>query len=79
MCLEIACAVFTRKNEQYVFQACYKVIFTGKKEKGIKVGLRIKAFLPKLAKFFPREGQMRLVLIYSLVFFQLFIDPSVHH
>lgn len=33
------CTVFTQKNEQRVFQACYKVIFPGKKENGIILGL----------------------------------------
>lgn len=52
MGLEIAYAIFRQKSEQWVFQACYKIMFAGKKEKGIKLGLRIPEFLSNLAKFY---------------------------
>lgn len=37
MGLEIAYAIFRQKSEQWVFQACYKIMFAGKRE-GNKAG-----------------------------------------
>lgn len=55
-----------------MFQPCYKIMFAGKKEKGIKLGPKIKEFLIWVILRSPREGKKE-ISSYS------FIDSNVHY